>query len=504
MSYLGIDLGTSGVKALLVDEAQRPLGAAVRPLAVRRPHPGWSEQDPAAWIAAAGAALDALAASHPAALAAVRGIGLSGQMHGAVLLDAGDAVLRPCMLWNDTRAHAEAAALDADPRFRAITGNIVFPGFTAPKLAWLRAAEPAAFAATRCVLLPKDFLRLWLTGERVSEMSDASGTGWLDVGARDWSEALLAATGLDRARMPRLVEGSAPAGGLRPALAARWGMAAGVSVAGGAGDNAAAALGAGIVAPGRALVSLGTSGVIFAATERFLPAPGTAVHAFCHALPGRWHQMGVMLSAASALDWFAGLAGQPVDALLAGAGGPAAPGRVSFLPYLSGERTPHNDPHVGGAFVGLRHGDGAGELARAVLDGIGFALRDNLDALRAAGARIERLTAVGGGARAGALLHAVANALGLPVEIPADAASIAALGAARLGMMAAEGAAPEAVCTALPLAGSCEPADALADAYAEGLARHRALYPALAAVAAGHRPGHRAGHRSRHGGAAPA
>ncbi|TIT40092.1 MAG: xylulokinase, partial [Mesorhizobium sp.] len=241
--YLGLDLGTSGVKALLIDAGQTVIGSGHGSLDVSRPHPGWSEQDPAHWIAACETAIAELKAAHPKELAAVKGIGLSGQMHGATLLDAGDKVLRPCILWNDTRSHVEAAALDADPRFRKLTGNIVFPGFTAPKLAWVKNNEPRIFANVAKVLLPKDFLRLWLTGEQISEMSDSAGTSWLDVGRRRWSADLLAATSLDEKHMPSLVEGTAKAGALRAELAARWGVAAGIPIAGAAGDNAASACG---------------------------------------------------------------------------------------------------------------------------------------------------------------------------------------------------------------------------------------------------------------------
>ena len=291
--YLGLDLGTSGLKALLIDDDQRVVDEAQAPLQVARPHPGWSEQAPDDWLAAAGQALDALAARQD--LGRVRGIGLSGQMHGATLLDASDTVLRPCILWNDTRSHAEAAAMDADPAWRRISGNIVFPGFTAPKLAWVAAHEPQLFERVAKVLLPKDYLRLWLTAEHVAEMSDAAGTSWLDTGARDWSDELLARTGLSRAAMPRLVEGSQVSGTLRPDLARRWGLAQGVVIAGGGGDNAASAIGMGVVRAGQGFVSLGTSGVLFAATDGYAPDPATAVHTFCHALPGTWHQMGVIL-----------------------------------------------------------------------------------------------------------------------------------------------------------------------------------------------------------------
>ena len=240
--YLGLDLGTSGVKALLIDESQRIIGSANASLPVSRPHPGWSEQDPADWVRATEAALDALKASHPAALAGVRGIGLSGHMHGATLIGADDQVLRPCILWNDTRSWKEAADLDANPAFRALSGNIVFPGFTAPKLVWVARNEPEIFAKVAKVLLPKDYLRLWLSGEHLSEMSDSAGTSWLDVAGRCWSKTLLDASGMREDQMPGLVEGTAVAGRLRHALAARWGMGEGVVIAGGAGDNAALSL----------------------------------------------------------------------------------------------------------------------------------------------------------------------------------------------------------------------------------------------------------------------
>ncbi|MCG5477299.1 MAG: xylulokinase, partial [Sinorhizobium fredii] len=294
--YLGLDLGTSGVKATLIDGEQKIIGSASAALDVSRPHPGWSEQDPADWCRAAEAAIEGLKQTHPQALAAVRGIGLSGQMHGATLIDESDKVLRPCILWNDTRSFRQAAVLDRDPQFRALTGNIVFPGFTAPKLAWVRENEPEIFAKLRWVLLPKDYLRLWLTGEHISEMSDSAGTSWLDTGKRNWSESLLAATHLEERQMPDLVEGTDSAGTLRPELASRWGMGPGVVLAGGAGDNAASACGMGTVGEGQAFVSLGTSGVLFAANASYLPNPESAVHAFCHALPNTWHQMGVILS----------------------------------------------------------------------------------------------------------------------------------------------------------------------------------------------------------------
>ena len=466
--YLGLDLGTSGLKGLLVDEAQRVVAEASAPLTVSRPHDGWSEQTPDDWIAAAEAVMDRLALGP--GLGAVRGIGLSGQMHGATLLDASDEVLRPCILWNDTRSHAEAAAMDADPVWRRVTGNIVFPGFTAPKLAWVRTNEPGVFARVAKVLLPKDYLRLWLTGEHVAEMSDAAGTSWLDTGARDWSDDLLARTGLSRAAMPRLVEGSGVSGTLRPELARRWGMGSPV-VAGGAGDNAASAIGMGVVKAGQAFVSLGTSGVLFAANDGYRPDPATAVHTFCHALPGTWHQMGVILAATDALNWFSGIAGADAAHLTADLGALKPPGRTLFLPYLGGERTPLNSATVRGAFIGLEHATDRAAATRAVLEGVAFALRDCRDALAATGTRIDSLVAVGGGSRSDYWLQVIATALDHPLSIPEAGDFGAAFGAARLGMMAATG--NTSIAAPPRITRTVAPDPSLAAAFDDGHARYR-------------------------------
>ena len=483
--YLGLDLGTSGVKAMLIDGNQKIIGSANGDLDVSRPHSGWSEQDPAHWIRATEEAVAGLKAAHPKELAAVRGIGLSGQMHGATLLDADDKVLRPCILWNDTRSYHEAAALDANPRFRALTGNIVFPGFTAPKLAWVAKHEPDVFAKVRWVLLPKDYLRLWLTGEHMSEMSDSAGTSWLDTGKRKWSSELLAATNLDEKQMPTLVEGTEVAGKLRGELASKWGIGGDVVVAGGAGDNAASACGMGTVSHGAAFVSLGTSGVLFAANGSYLPKPESAVHAFCHALPNTWHQMGVILSATDALNWHSSVTGKSAADLTGELGETLkAPSSVTFLPYLSGERTPHNDATIRGAFIGLGHESGRVVLTQAVLEGVAFAIRDNLEALRSAGTDIARVTAIGGGSRSRYWLASIATALGVPVDLPADGDFGAAFGAARLGLIAATGADPVAVCTPPQTAGTIEPVASLSDAYADAYKRYRALYPAIKPLSA--------------------
>lgn len=473
--YLGLDLGTSGLKGVLIDDRQRVVAEATAPLSVSRPQDGWSEQSPADWIAAAEAVIGALPAE---ARAAIRGIGLSGQMHGATILDQADNVLRPCILWNDTRSHLEAAELDADPRFRAITGNIVFPGFTAPKLVWLRRHEPQVFARVARVLLPKDYLRLWLTGEHVAEMSDAAGTSWLDTGRRVWSEDLLAATGLGMDAMPRLVEGSDVSGQVRPEIAGRFGIPATAVVAGGAGDNAAAGIGVGVVSAGQAFVSLGTSGVLFAANDGYRPDPATAVHTFCHALPGKWHQMGVILAATDALNWFAGISGTEAGALTDALGPLRAPGKTRFLPYLGGERTPLNDAAIRGAFIGLEHATDRTAATRAVLEGVAFAIRDCRDALVATGTRIDRLLAVGGGSKSAYWLSAIATALGTPVSVPVAGNYGGAFGAARLGLMAATGTGAE-IATPPATERTFAPDPALATAFDEGHARFRAAQTAI-------------------------
>ncbi|ROU00175.1 xylulokinase [Histidinibacterium lentulum] len=473
--YIGLDLGTSALKAILVDDDERILAEHSVPLEVSRPHDGWVEQDPAAWVSAARVALRAIREQHDCR--GLRGVGLSGHMHGATLIDAEGDVLRPCMLWNDTRAAAEAAEMDADPRFRKVTGNIVFPGFTAPKVEWVRRHEPEVFARIAKVLLPKDYLRYALTGAHVSEMSDAAGTAWLDTGARDWSNDLLSACGLTRDHMPALVEGSAPSGDLRDKLGIELDLPD-LVVAGGAGDNAAAAIGAGVVRDGEAFLSLGTSGVLFAANGGYRPDPATAVHSFCHAVPGTWHQMGVILAAADALAWLSRLTGRSSSDLTAGLGPLRAPGRTLFLPYLGGERTPHNDAHVRGQFLHLDHATDATEAARAVLEGVAYAFADSRDALAATGTRIDRALALGGGSRSAYWLDLLASVLGFPLDLPEAGEFGAALGAARLGRMAATGDGAE-IATRPPVARSHDPDPALADAFAEGLARYRAAYAAL-------------------------
>jgi xylulokinase len=480
--FLGIDLGTSAVKAVLVDADQRVVAQASALLEVSRPRPLWSEQDPEDWWRAACAAVGALREGHGAALRAVRGIGLSGQMHGATLLDRAGRVLRPAILWNDGRSGEDCVELERRvPDLVAVTGNRAMPGFTAPKLLWVARNEPEVFAAVATVLLPKDYLRLRMTGTRATDLSDASGTLWVEVGRRKWSVAVLEATGLSEAAMPSLHEGTEPTGTLLPAVASAWGLADGVVVAAGAGDNAAGAAGVGTVEPGSAFLSLGTSGVLFASNARFAPNPGRGVHAFCHCLPGRWHQMSVILSAASCLSFVTRLTGAASEAALLEEVAALRDdiGALVFLPYLSGERTPHNDPHAKGVFFGMTHGTGRAALGRAVLEGVAFAFADGRDALEQAGTRLDTLQVIGGGARSAFWGRLLASVLGRTLAYPAGAEIGPAFGAARLGRIAATGESAQEVCVPLPVERTIAPEPAVADAMAPRLRLFRELYPAL-------------------------
>lgn len=442
MITLGIDLGTSGVKAALVDHdargGDRVIGSAGASLTVQRPHPGWSEQDPHDWWRAVLACGDALHAAHADAMTACSALGLSGQMHGATLLDAAGEVLRPCILWNDGRSAAECALLEqAWPHLRAVTGNRAMPGFTAPKLCWVRDHEPDVFARLAMVLLPKAYVRLQLCGEAIEEMSDASGTLWLDVAARRWSAEALAATTMDITQVPRLVEGSEPAGTLRRDIASRWGMQR-VLLAGGAGDNAAGAVAVGATDAGDAFVSLGTSGVLWCTTASFAPNTDNAVHAFCHALPQTWHLMGVLLNAASCLSWWAGITGCSEATLLHEA--QSVPATTAFFtPYLTGERTPHDDAAVRAGFAGLDASHGRADMTRAVLDGVCYAMRDAQQALAAAGTSLQQADLLGGGARSPLWCQLMADVLAMPLHTVTQSELGAAVGAARLAAMAVLG-----------------------------------------------------------------
>lgn len=436
--YLGIDIGTSGVKTVLIDGAGMHMAEAAAPLNVSRPYPLWSEQAPEHWWDAVNHAVIQLPSELRRKIIAA---GLSGQMHGATVLDDHDKPLRPAILWNDGRSHEECRELTENcPAFLSVGGNLIMPGFTAPKLAWLRKHEPQTFSKIHTVLLPKDYIRLLITGDRASDLSDSAGTLWLDIANRTWSSTLLEACGLSTEQMPSLYEGLEATGRLRQEIAEAWGCERVPVVAGGS-DNAAGAIGAGVIEEGDALMSLGTSGVIFAASNVFRPYTSRAVHAFCHALPDRWHQMSVMLSAASCLDWACKITGvESVDALvtLAERDGEIAT-HEQFLPYLSGERTPHNNPHANGALTGLRFETGPAEIAQAVLEGVAFGMTDGAKALEASGTKIKTLSVIGGGSRSQYWGRILSNALGMPLVYRDGAATGPAFGAARLARYHIEG-----------------------------------------------------------------
>ncbi|MEP1768399.1 MAG: xylulokinase [Sulfitobacter sp.] len=479
MTYLGLDIGTSGLRALLMDSAGGLIGSAEHSYPTAHKTSGWSEQNPADWITAIEVTIAELRATYPA-FADLAGIGVAGHMHGAVLLDKDGDVIRPCIMWNDTRSHAEAAALDNTPEFRAISGNIVFPGFTAPKLEWLRTHEPQSYARVAKVLLPAGFVNHYLTGDAVADMSDSAGTSWMDVAARDWSQTLLDASNMRRDQMPRLVEGCAPAGVLRPDLAIQWGLNAPVTLAGGAGDNAAAACGMGVLEEGHGFVSLGTSGVLLLARDSYAPAPDTALHTFCHAVPDRWYQMGVMLSAADSLSWLSKITSTRAQDLTEELGaGLNAPSSTQFFPYLSGERTPHNDAEIRAGFTGLGQNTTRADMTQAVLEGVCFALRDALEAIKSTGGSYTRLYVTGGGSGSDYWLSLLATVLQIPLHVPEGAQFGAALGAARLGMAAATDIPLAQILRPAPTARIIPPDPALVPAFEAAYARFRAGYPIL-------------------------
>lgn len=479
--YLGIDVGTSAVKAILVDERQVAVAEADIPLQVSRPHDLWSEQDPEAWWEAVQNALDRLREQAPADLSGIRAIGLSGQMHGAVLLDEAHRPLRPAILWNDGRSFREAQELGARyPELSHAMGVIPMPGFTAPKLVWLAAHEPETFRAVRKVMLPKDYIRLKLTGEVVTDMSDAAGTWWLDEARRDWSDAALAATGLTRAQMPGLVEGSQASGTLRADIAARWGLRGDVVVAGGAGDAAAGAVGLGAIEDGSAFISLGTSGQLFVTTETFSPAPEAVVHSFCHAVPGRWFQMAAMLNAASCLAWGAQLLGRDIgDLLRETQDAYRGPASLLFLPYLAGERTPHNDPYARGVFFGLSPQTQQTDVVQAILEGVAFSFADAKQCLEQAGTPLTHAGMIGGGSRSAFWARIFASVLNVPMVRYQGSDKGPAFGAARLARLAATGEAPESVCTAPNVLETIEPEARLVELYRPRVEAFRRLYLAL-------------------------
>jgi xylulokinase len=474
-ALVGIDVGTSSAKGIAVDpDSGAVLATAERAYSVSSPHAGWMEQAPDLWLAASREVLATVRAGVPEIL----GIGFSGQMHGLVCLDADGAVIRPAILWNDQRSAPQCDALNAGSgaeRLVRLTGNRALPGFTAPKLLWMREHEPAAYGRIRRICLPKDYVRDQLAGGHRMDVADASGTLLLDVGRRRWSTELLEELEIPVAWLPELAESPDAVGTVD-----------GVPIAAGAGDQAAAAVGAGITGPGPLSVVLGTSGVVLAATDRFLTDREGRVHAFCHAVPERWMVMGVMLSAAGSLAWYHETFNRDLayDAMLEEADS-VAPGcdGLTFLPYLAGERTPHADPHARGAFCGLSVTHGRGAVTRSVLEGVAFALRDCLDVVHDAGAATTRGRVSGGGSRSRLWLEIVASALELPLEIMASDQG-SAFGAALLGGVAAGvyRDLDEASAACVRVVEVVDPVAAWIEPYRDARRRFRDYYPALRSV----------------------
>ncbi|HZV51912.1 MAG TPA: xylulokinase [Candidatus Dormibacteraeota bacterium] len=487
----GLDVGTGGVRAVVVDESGRVRAAATASYPLHQPRPGWTEQDPEDWWrgteVALGRALEAAGGGE------VVGLGLAGQMHGAVFLDAADRVLRPALLWNDQRTSAQCrriTELVGERRLLEVAGNPALTGFQAPKILWLRDEEPERFRRLARVLLPKDYVRLRLTGELATDASDASGTLLLDLRRRDWARPILEALEIPVDWLPPVREAPEPAGGVRAVVASSLGLRPGVPVAAGAGDNAAAAVGTGVVEPGRLSCSIGTSGVLFAPTAGLTPDPSGRVHAFCHAVPGAYHLMGVTLSAGGSLRWWrdllrgAGGAGDYDRLTAAAAEVPVGADGLLFLPYLDGERTPHLDPLARGQFFGLTSRHTHAHLTRAVMEGALFALRDALQAMRSLGLEPAEVRATGGGSRHPLWLRLEADVLGLPVLRPLVDEG-AAYGAALLAGVAA-GVYRDLgeACSLVALRPEVvEPDPARVAAYERLHGLYRELYPATAGLA---------------------
>ncbi len=479
--YLGIDLGTSAIKAVLVDDYANIVAEGVLALSISRPRQNWSEQNAADFWAAACAVIDQLKVQYPVEISQVRGIGLSGQMHGAVLLDEKNTPLRPVILWNDGRSAAQSQSLnDRHPNLAMVVGVPAMPGFTAPKLMWLKAHEPEVFAKISCILLPKDYIRLKLTGIKATDMSDAAGTWWLDQANRKWSAEALDATFIRPSQLPLLLEGNTPSGVLLQTLAARWGMGKNVIVASGAGDAASGAVGLGAINDGDAFISLGTSGQLFVATNSYRPAPSTMVHAFAHAIPNIWLQMAAMLNGASPLAWGADLFGMTpaslADIAEAGFKGPAS---LQFLPYLSGERTPHNNPDAKGVFFGLTSNSGHAEFGQSIMEGVAYTFADALKAVLDAGTNITKAGVIGGGSRSKFWVQILSNVMQIELIRYVGADKGPAFGASRLARMAVTSETPRDVCIRPEIKDIISPQAELVAAYLPKIERFRRLYHAL-------------------------
>ena len=477
--YLGIDLGTTNIKVVLADDSQL-VAEASGTLTVSRPHPLWSEQSPNDWWRTLCAAVNQLRQQYPDYWCKVRCIGLTGQMHGATLLGSKGEVLRPAILWNDGRSADQCATFEQRvPNSRDLSGNIAMPGFTAPKLIWIKEHEPEVFRKIHKVLLPKDYLRYRLSGDYASDMSDSAGTLWLDVANRTWSDALLDACELTTLQMPDIHEGNSITGTLMPDIASAWGLDTVPIVAGG-GDNAAGAVGMGVIDDGQAFISLGTSGVYFVASNQYKPNSKGALHTFCHCLPNTWHQMSVILSASSCLTWLKKIVGASSEnALLEEAQSTSNSHGVTFLPYLSGERTPHNNPYATGVFIGMTQSTKRSHMVRALLEGVAYAFADGQRVIEQASVSIGEVCVIGGGAKSELWGQILANVLGRTLLYREGAEFGPAYGAAKLAQAAIDKADIRAVCAPGKLLKTVQPDKAMHDYHARGLHTYRRLYQQL-------------------------
>jgi xylulokinase len=435
---------------------------------------GFNEQNPRDWIDALKASIGELKNRNAAAVASLQAIGIAGHMHGATLLDKNGEILHPCILWNDTRSYKQASILDHDVKLQEITGNIIFPGFTAPKLLWIQENKPEIFEQVAKVLLPASYLGFYLTGDFFMDMSDAAGTSWLDVGNRCWSDYALNAGNMRSDQMPDLLEGSQIASSVSKFIADELGIPRGVSVVAGAGDNAAAACGVGIMQEGQGFVSLGTSGVLLTARDAYTPLAQSAVHTFCHAIPKTWYQMGVILSATDSLNWLSSVTGKsPIElseSLTQKINGPSS---EKFYPYLSGERTPLNDAHIRGGFVGLSTNSNQTKLTQAVMEGVAFALLDCMEVLKKAGPCPDQLLAIGGGSHSRFWLETIAATLNKAIACPIDGEYGAAMGAARLAILGKTSEPVKNILSQPTIAETIEPRSDLTDLYCEAFTTYK-------------------------------
>ncbi|MBN2117309.1 MAG: xylulokinase [Anaerolineales bacterium] len=485
--FLGIDTSTTSSKALLIDQEGKVVAVASSPHTLQTPKPLWSEQDPREWWEAVSASIQQVLTESGVGPERVAAVGLTGQMHGLVLLDEAGQVLRPAILWNDQRTQAECDEIHArigKERFIQITGNVALTGFTAPKILWVQNNEPQVYAKGRHVLLPKDYIRLKLTGEYAMDKADGAGTVLFDLKSRNWSVEVLEKLGIDRSWMPPTFEGPEFTGGVTPEAAAATGLKEGTPVAAGGGDQAAGAVGVGAVEPGIVGLTVGTSGVVFATTPSALIEPEGRLHAFCHAVPGMWHFMGVMLSAAGSLQWYRDTLAPTMsfdDLLKEAESVPAGSEGLQFLPYLSGERTPHPDPLARGAFVGLTIRHGRGHMTRAVLEGVSFGLKDSFTLIQNAGlGTITQVRGSGGGTKGALWRQILASVLDAEL-VTVNTTEGGAYGAALLAGVGA-GAwsdVPSACKAAIKITGSTTPDPAQVEAYRKSYPLYRELYPAL-------------------------